>query len=395
VKKALKYISVQLHLWLGISSGLVVFIVALTGSLLVFEEELEPVINRSFHVVNVPEDKSRLPLDSLTKIVNNRFPENKISRIIIQPDEGRTIVMGLKNGKKERDILSAAINPYTGEITGSRNEHDTFFEVVLRLHRYLCLGDTGKLITGISCVMFLIIMITGLVLWWPNRKNQKQRFRVKWDASFKRLNWDLHAVFGFYVLPFVFLIALTGLVWSYKWVNNLIYLALDGKPQQKREAPMNVMLTKNTQTHFEQIWQETNRQLPNHGKISISIPEKDSLSITVTKVDDEAAIANIVSSLYFDKNSGKLVSKLMYKDETAGFKARRIVFPVHTGSLLGWPTKIIAFIVALITASLPVTGFIIWFVRKFKTKTKPVKVGIPGAKTRKKPTVLAEMSLKK
>jgi len=395
VKKALKYIAVQLHLWLGISSGLVVFIVALTGSLLVFEEELEPVINRSFHVVNAPEDKSRLSLDSLTKIVNTRFPENKISRIIIQPEDERTIVMGLKNGKKERDILSAAINPYTGEITGSRNEEDTFFEVVLRLHRYLCLGDSGKLITGISCVMFLIIMITGLVLWWPNRKNQKQRFRVKWDASFKRLNWDLHAVFGFYVLPFVFLIALTGLVWSYKWVNNLIYLALDGKPQQKREAPINVMLIKNTQTHFEQIWQETDRQLPNHGKISISIPEKDSLSITVTKVDDEAAIANIVSSLYFDKNNGKLVSKLLYKDETTGFKARRIIFPVHTGSLLGWPTKIIAFIVALITASLPVTGFIIWFVRKFKTKKKMEKVGIADAKIRRKPTVLTEISLKK
>ena len=395
MKKAFKYIAVQLHLWLGIISGLVVFIVALTGSLLVFEEELEPVINSSFHVVKVNESKSRLSLDSLTDIVTARFPANKISRIIIEPEDERAIVVGLKNGKKDRDILSAAINPYTGEITGSRIEEDTFFEVVIRLHRYLCMGETGKLITGISCIMFLIIMITGLVLWWPNRKNQKQRFRIKWDASFKRLNWDLHAVFGFYVLPFVFLIALTGLVWSYKWVNKLIYLAFDGKPQQKREVPMNVMLIKNSKTHYEQIWQETNRQLPNHGKILISIPENDSLSITVTKVDNEAAIANIVSSLYFDKNSGKLVSKLLYKDETTGFKARRVVFPVHTGSLLGWPTKIIAFIVALITASLPITGFMIWFMRKFKNKKKAVKGGISVSKIRRKPAVLVETSLKK
>lgn len=395
MKKAFKYIAVQLHLWLGIFSGLVVFIVALTGSLLVFEEELEPLINKSFHVVSSYEGKSRLSLDSLTNIVSTRFPAKKMSRITIQPEEDRTIVMALKNGKKEKDILSAAINPYTGEITGSRNEQDTFFEVVLRLHRYLCLGETGKIITGISCVMFLILMITGLVLWWPNRKNQKQRFRVKWNASFKRLNWDLHAVFGFYVLPFAFLIALTGLVWSYKWVNNLIYLALDGKPQQKKETPLNIAFTKSTPTHFEQVRLETDRQLPNHGKISILIPEKDSLSITVTKVDDQAAIANIVSTLYFDKNSGKLISKLLYKDETTGFKARRIVFPVHTGSLLGWPTKIIAFIVALITSSLPITGFIIWFMRKFKGKTKTVKAGIAGSKTRKKPAVLAEMSLKK
>jgi uncharacterized iron-regulated membrane protein len=380
VKKTLKKIASQLHLWLGISSGLVVFVVALTGCLLVFEDELEPVIHKQFHVVNVVEGQSRLPLDVLQRNVAKQFPGNKIARVSLEPNAGRTVVFGLKSGKKEKDIFSVAVNPYNGHIAGTRRENDAFFHVVLQLHRYLCLEETGKVITGISCVMFLVIMITGLVLWWPNRKNRKQRFTVKWDAKFKRLNWDLHAVFGFYTLPIVFIIAATGLVWSYKWVNNMIYLTFDGKPQQKREAPTNISLVPANEGILENIYTETNRQLPNPGRILMTIPESDSLSITVSKADDHAAITNIVNFLYFDKNQGQLISKRLYASETRGMKVRRLVYPIHTGSLLGWPTKIIAFLAALIAATLPVTGIIIWLGKK--TKSKKTHVRAVGARRR-------------
>lgn len=370
MKKIFKKIASQLHLWLGVSSGLVVFIVAFTGCLLVFEEELDPVINKSFHIVEVPTGSSRLSLDSLAQVVAVHFPNNKLTRIIVEPEENRTVIFGLKQGKSEKELLSVAVNPFTGAITGNRHEHDTFFEVVLRLHRYLCMGDTGKIITGVSCVCFLVIMITGLVLWWPSRKNRKQRFRVKWGASPKRLNWDLHAVLGFYALPFVFLIASTGLVWSYKWVNNLIYLTFDGKPPQKREAPVNLFTAGASGTHYQGILKETDLLRPHTGKVTFTTLDTDSLSITVAKTDGDAAISNVVSFLYFDKNNGSLISTRLYENETPGFKARRVVFPIHTGSLLGWPTKLIAFIAALITASLPVTGILIWLRRRLKGRKK-------------------------
>jgi uncharacterized iron-regulated membrane protein len=369
VKKAFKKIASQLHLWLGIISGLVVFVVALTGSILVFEDELEPVLYPDFHVVEANAGERKLPLDHLNSIITYKFPKNKIQRITIEPDHERTIIFNLKT--KEKEGLSAAIDPFTGRITAVRDEHEAFFSVVLRLHRYLCLEDTGKAITGISCVMFLVIMITGLILWWPNRKNQKQRFRIKWNAKFKRLNWDLHAVFGFYILPFIFLIAATGLVWSYKWVNNLIYLTFDGKPQVIREAPANISLNGAENDYLlEKILAETNNQLPNPGRILFTMPKMDSLSITVSKVNDNAAVSNIVSFLYFDKNNGNLVSKRLYENESRGMKARRLVYPIHTGNIWGWPTKIIAFIVALLAASLPITGVIIWLGKKVKGKKK-------------------------
>ena len=388
MKKALKKLASQLHLWLGISSGLVVFIVALTGSLLVFEDELEPVIDRQFHIVEAHQGKQRLPLDQLQARVFETYPGKKLVRITIEKEPERTIVFGLKNGKKEKDILSVAVNPYTGNIAEARVEQDAFFSVVLRLHRYLCLEETGKIITGISCVMFLIIMITGLILWWPNRKNSKQRFTIKWNAKFKRLNWDLHAIFGFYVLPFVFLIAITGLVWSYKWVNNIIFMTFDGKPQQKREAPANVQPVPNQDnTLFQKIYAETNQQLPHPGKILITLSESDSLSVTVSKTNDNAAISNIVDFLYFDKNNGQLIKKRLYAEETKGMKVRRLIYPIHTGSLLGLPTKIIAFLTALVAATLPVTGIVIWLGKKSKSK-KEIKPNVSGSiRTKRKPII--------
>jgi uncharacterized iron-regulated membrane protein len=369
VKLTVKSALAQVHLWLGLASGLVVFIVALTGSILVFEHELEPLIESSFHTVSVPDDQRRVPIDQLVDAATQQFGNKEVSRIIVEPQPNRTVVVELRQSKKPKDILAVALNPYTGKVVDSRQEEDAFFSVVLRLHRYLCLGDTGKIITGLSCSAFLIIMLSGLVMWWPNRKTSSQRFRVKWNASFKRLNWDLHAVLGFYALPFVFLIASTGLIWSYKWVNNLLFIAFDGKPQQKREAPTNLSAPNAHQSFLlENLYAQTNRQLPHPGKVQISFPEKDNQAITVSKANDAATVSNIVDFLYFDTRTSNLIGQRLYDAETNGFKARRLIFPIHTGSLLGWPTQLIALVIALLTATLPVTGFLIWW---GKRKKKP------------------------
>lgn len=369
----MKNLAIKLHLWLGLASGLVVFIVALTGSLLVFREELEPLTDPHFFIVSPPVDGRQRSLDELVQTTTATFPGSKINRLIRESASDRTLIVELKQSEKAKDILAVALNPYTGEIVATRQEQDAFFPTVLRLHRYLCLGETGKVITGISCSMFLIIMLTGLVLWWPNRKNRTQRFRIKWNASTKRLTWDLHAVVGFYVLPFIFLIASTGLIWSYKWVNNLLFLALDGKPQVKREAPANQSTTGSaTMGRLARIYAQTSQRLPHPGRFTLAFPAADSLSLTVSKVDETAAVSNVVDVLYFDYRTGQPTGQQLYDETTRGFKARRLVFPIHTGSLLGWPTKLIALLVALLTTTLPLTGAYLWWSkRNKKPKQRP------------------------
>jgi uncharacterized iron-regulated membrane protein len=361
-----------LHLWLGISSGLIVMIVALSGSLLVFEDELEHLFQPSLYYVQVPPQAERISTDILADKVQKAYPGFQSNYIIVEPEANRTILFSERKGKAgkgEGKVMLIAVNPYSGEIIKAVDEKGRFFAVVLRLHRYLCMGDTGKIITSISCSIFTILIITGLVLWWPKRNNRKQRFRVKWNASFKRLNWDLHAIFGFYINIFLLMISLTGLVWSFKWVNNLVFYALDGNlKSSKRKAPESLAVKDTRIAYLDKILSTTNQKLTYPGAIMIRYPETDSLAVTVSKVVTTAAISNIVDFMYFQKGTGELIQERPYAKESKGMKARRLFFPIHTGSMFGWPTKILALICAWVAASLPVTGLMIWLGRKKKKK---------------------------
>ncbi|MCF6401401.1 PepSY domain-containing protein [Chitinophaga filiformis] len=365
-----------LHLWLGIASGIVVLVVAGTGSLLVFEEELEHVFQSSFFYVEVPANTSRQPLDNLTAYVQRENPKYRVGNILVEPEADRSVVYLLRKGKGNKVLknqLYVAVNPYTGKIIESIPGNKRFFSVVLQLHRYLCIGETGKFITGISCSIFTILILTGLILWWPKRNNRKQRLSVKWNASFKRLNWDLHAVFGFYVHIILLIIALTGLVWSYKWMNNLLYIAFDGNTKQQKIVPPASLAVKNTGiAYLEKIVNTTNTRLPYEGAITIRFAENDSTSIAASK-ENRARHGNVSDFLYFQAGTGELIKERLYDNESNGTIARRWVYPLHRGTLYGWPTQILALIAALVATTLPISGFLIWMGRKKKKKKPELK----------------------
>jgi uncharacterized iron-regulated membrane protein len=356
-----------LHLWLGIASGLVVLVVALTGTLLVFEDELEHLFQPSLYYVQP--QASKVPVATLAATAKAKHPGYQLFAVIVEPEADRTVMVAVRKGKggKKGKTIMVAMNPYTGEIIKSMKDEERFFSVVLRLHRYLCMGETGKIITGISCSIFVFLTISGLILWWPKRQNRKQRFRVKWDASFKRLNWDLHAVFGFYVNIIVLIISLTGLVWSYKWVNNLIYYSFDGSLKaSKNKLPKVTPVQDSSLAYLDAVLATTNEKLAYTGTISIRMAG-DTAAVSVGKMKRNG-IDNVSDFLYFQPGTGKLMEEHFFTNETAGTKARRMIYPIHTGRLFGWPTKILAFIAALTATSLPVTGLLIYLGRKKKKK---------------------------
>lgn len=230
-----------LHLWLGLISGLIVFIVALTGSILVFEEEIDAFINPEFYKVSIIGTR-KLPVDLYLNSIEKQYGITVLDRIQTYQDPARTVIISGTNADKKVQIFS--VDPYTGKVLATIPEKSRFFSVILDLHRHLILGEVGKFITGCSCLVFVFMLISGLILWWPKKiKNLKQRLTIKWSASFKRVNWDFHSNFGFYSFLFLLIISLTGLTWSFKWFENGIYLLADGtakKPSAKVENPTKV-----------------------------------------------------------------------------------------------------------------------------------------------------------
>lgn len=369
--KTFKNITGWLHLWLGLAAGIILIIVALTGSLLTFEDELEPLIFHKTQVVKVLD--TRIPVDSLVQIANSVFPDKKLSRIII-PQQAERSVEARIGTKGEKGIKVAYIDPYSGKVLGKGPYDKQFFQQVRSLHRYLLMGKTGKIVTGISCAICLFLVISGLIIWWPaNKAAMKQRFKIKWNASGKRLTWDLHAVSGFYMSIVLLFITITGFVWSYDWVENMLFKVIDGKVE-KAEKVKNKEKTKTFSPGVYQLmYNEINTIYSYNGSVAIAMPAKPTLATTVQKEPEESRIRQ-VDAAFFDSHTGALIKKLPYSEVSAGTKVRRMILPIHTGSLLGWPTKLLYLLVSLFTASLPITGMLIWLGKKRKVKKKTKQV---------------------
>ncbi|WP_228012053.1 PepSY-associated TM helix domain-containing protein [Flavobacterium hungaricum] len=362
-----------LHLWLGLSSGLVVFIVALTGSLMVFEEEIDSFINPEFY--NVPSiGTSKKSLDYCISVLEKDYSIKKISRISTWDDKSRTIVITGKNKDKESQIFS--MDPYTGKVLGTVLYRDRFFSIVLSLHRELLLGDIGKIITGVSCLIFVFLLLSGLILWWPKKvQNLRQRLTVKWNSSFKRVNWDFHSTFGFYSFLFLLIIALTGLVWSFDWFEKGLYFLADGavkKVSLKVENPTKIDPKLDQKSFYQNIYNKTDSIFPYKGNIQIRIPSDTINSIQVLKEHLDISIPDQSSAVYFDKYTGENIEIRPYASFSRGDTVKRLVYPIHTGSVFGYPTKIIAFFVTLFALTLPITGLIIWLGRKKKKSNSKI-----------------------
>lgn len=358
-----------LHLWLGLASGLIVFIVALTGSILVFEDEIDEFVNPEFYKVSEIGPK-KIPTDVLIRDIELKYALKKINRVYAYNDPERTMIVTGKDSDKKNQIFS--VDPYTGKTLGQIPERSRFFSVVLDIHRHLVLGDAGAFITGCSCLIFVFMLISGMILWWPKKvKNLKQRLTVKWNASFKRVNWDFHSVFGFYSFLVLLIISLIGLTWSFKWFESGIYLLADGttkKPSAKVENPTKIDPKVDKTYFYQNIFSKTDSVFPYKGDTQIRIPSDTINSITVIKLNLEESIPNISSTAYFDKYTGKILEARPYEKLSRGDKIRRLIYPIHTGSIYGYPTKILAFLVCLFAVTLPVTGLLIWLGRKKSKK---------------------------
>ena len=125
----------------------------------------------------------------------------------------------------KKDLTYVYLNPYTGKVLYAEALNKNFFTVVEYIHLYLLLpAKIGQMVVGVSVIIFVVLMITGIILWWPKRKSDRKRsFTIKWGAKWKRVNYDLHNVLGFYATSIVLILAITGLSIAFDWVTSGIY----------------------------------------------------------------------------------------------------------------------------------------------------------------------------
>jgi uncharacterized iron-regulated membrane protein len=232
-------------------------------------------------------------------------------------------------------------------------------------------------------LVFVVLLITGLIWWYPKKWNNSTRdksFKIKWGASFKRLNLDLHNVLGFYSLLFLLAIALSGMVYGIKWYSEGLYWVTSAgeslAPFKRLKSDSTAHQVYTPMQAMDLAWNKVITKHPKAEGFYYSFPDVSEASSTIGITVYPTAGQFYNSQGYsFDRHTlaslerDDIYSK-GYAESGFGGKLRKMNYDIHVGSILGFPGKVLAFLASLIGASLPVTGFLIWHGRKFKKKKK-------------------------
>jgi len=368
----------KLHLWLGFISGLGVFIIAVTGCILAFQQEIESVTKPYTYTASRP-GMAPLPPSALKAIAVKEITHKQPNGVLYPGKDKSASVMFY--GANPDYYYQVFMDPYTGKVIKVWSEEGDFFHFILHGHYYLWLPPAiGQPVVASVTLIFFIMLITGLVLWWPrNKAAAKQRFSVKWNAKWKRLNYDLHNVLGFYVMIVGLLLATTGLVWGFQWFSKAVYFATSGGEHLPVDAPPLSDTSKAAayKVPEDQVWQQLRKKAPADAGIMVSYAPDKSAAIAAS-INYRPGTYYKLDNYYFDQNTlAVLPARGPYTGEyaKAGFadKLRDMNYDIHIGAIIGLPGKIIVFLASLVCASLPITGVYIWWGRRHKKiKKSPV-----------------------
>ncbi|GAB2461998.1 sulfite reductase [Hymenobacter qilianensis] len=358
----------KLHLWLGLASGLVVFIVSITGAIFTFQEEIREATEPWLKVPVAA--TPALPPSRLQAAMLRNHPGLTSPWVMYMAPDRSALVYGTD---KAGGSYAAFVDPYTGQELHYKDLKRDFFTIVQEIHMYLLLPvAVGEWVVGIGVLIFVVMLITGMVLWWPKRKKDRHRsFTIKWNGRWRRVNYDLHNVLGFYTASIALIIALTGLVMSFEWVNNSVYLTANmgsSFPEEKMPPKVTAQpVSTPSLPLIDQFYAQIRRGSPTAQMLYVAAPvapDQPAYSIAYRT----SLLYSHRDEYYFHPTTGEVLKAIPDAGKSRGQKLIDANYDIHTGQILGLGGKIIAFLVSLISASLPVTGTLVWWGKRNKPK---------------------------
>lgn len=370
-KSLFSRINAWLHLWLGIFSGIILVFVALTGTIIVYGDEIiEWSAGKSRFVEKVQPE--RLPLEIIILQVKKNVPKSNISEATVYKNPKRAL--RLRTFAKGKGLSFIYVDQYTGKIL-KNDRTANFFYIMAHLHASFMWHGTGEWIVDIATIIFLIELVSGIILWWPKKWNKHTRdasFKIKWKAKFKRVNYDLHNVLGFYSSILALVLTITGLLIAFQpmAVTTAKVLGGDIKTKWQKTMPKPDFSKKAFPAYA--LFDQEFEKYPNQKAAQLWTFNMDSIGFymitSATKIGLKSSENTQISIL--DKYSGAPLS--IKPEYIKGEYIENNVWQLHMGTWLGPVGKFVTFICGLICTSLPITGFMIWWMKgKKKKKVHP------------------------
>lgn len=392
----------KIHLWLSIPLGIFISIICFTGAILVFEQEITQALNPNLYRVNVVSGNTPLSPSQLADAISRQVPDSlQLTSLQFAQDPKKPVWASFKNAGRK----TLSVNPYTGEVNGWSKSYP-FFQEVRKLHRWLLDApakkgekSVGKVIIGITTLLMVVILISGLVIWIPRTsKALKNRLCISCTKGWRRFWYDSHVATGIYTLVFLLIMALTGLTWSFGWYRTAAYSLFGatpqatesehgstGKPHNMASASQRSHQNPGRQTDIDhrtsphrkdtgksenhpkgqqrlyRTWDQVLANLQQTYPVYTSIKLKQGSAQIVTSPEGSLRKSDTAR---FQNEDGVITGITTSGQAPASQKMKGYFYSFHTGTWGGIWTKILYCLAAFLGGILPLSGYYLWYKKK-------------------------------
>ncbi len=356
------------HLITGLTIGLVILNMAVTGMIMAFEPQILDWVESDRRSVPLPpEGATRLTLDEIASRARSAMPDGKLSGLTVNADPSASVVV---NFGREGGALY--VNPYSGEALGGDSNAHKFLHWVEDWHRWFGKKEIGKPITGAACLGFFFMAISGLYIWFPkvfSKNSFKAIILFDGGLSGRARDWNWHNVFGFWCLPLILVTTTTGLIMSYEWANKLLYKAARSEmpvfakpaaaPEKGRGDQASTQAAipiEDPAVSWDSLLAVAQGAEPVWKSITLRAPQKPGGPFNANVVLEHPYHPRPMTLLTIDAKTAAIVKSTPFSGQSRGVRWRTWVKPIHTGEAGGWFGQLLMFLSASGAAMLVWTG---------------------------------------
>lgn len=401
----IKAVLLQVHSIAGLVLALLLALIALTGAIMSFEDEIVDHLNAGITHVAPREMPALMPDELVARLkAGQDFGQDlgqdlgqdsgQVSAVMLSSDPAAAVRVRFARDEQGVRPNSLYVDPYDARVLGAPRGEE-FFATVRKLHRWLLIpGDAkgwGRQITGVAALGLIVMLVSGLVLRWPRRaRSVKMWLKPNLGLSGRGLHRSLHAVIGTWVLPVYLVMTLTGLWYSFDWYKDgVVWLlsrpavsAAKMQPKMSAKAPRAAIRSEPAQPiGFDLAWTTFRREEGDRfARALLTLPPSPGNAIRIRSWAKDSTLDTTRDEFRIDAVTGQVASAERYADKTFGEKIIANVLDIHRGAVLGWPGKLAFMIAAALMPLFSVTGILLYLSRRKLRRPAQAPLGrlVPG-----------------
>jgi uncharacterized iron-regulated membrane protein len=342
----------NLHLYLALGAGVFIVVLGITGAIMAFEPEIGHLLHPTLSYVRPQPHK--LSLAEIEAVVHQAYPDKRIFGYLLSTSPDISCAVSLRG----RQVY---VDQYTGAILGDRPSGMDFLAYVHQTHLRLAIrrpSDPGKTIMSWAGMLLLILLLSGLYLWWPVK-----RVSIRGSAATRRFWFDLHNSVGIFSMVFLLLLTLTGVMIGFEETTvPLMYKVTGSQPSEEPRTPPPPPPGGGS-IPPDQAMAIARAAIPGAEPFQVNVPGPAEPYFVRSRFPEDLTPAGR-SRVLIDPYTGKVLFAEGSRTAPPGTRMVNQNRAIHTGDIFGLPSKTVMSLASLAIVVQVLTGLVMWWKRR-------------------------------